>query len=56
MRLFMQSMSQNTHVDFKVSMKNISAEQERKLEKKVNDNALNFDPQNPEGKYILDLA
>ena len=56
MRLFMQAMSQNTNVDFKVNMKSISAEQERKLDKKIGDSALNFDPQNPEGKFVLDLS
>ena len=39
-----------------MNMKNISAEQERKVSKKAEDSALNFDPMNPEGKYELDLS
>jgi len=44
MRLMMQAMSLNTNTNFKVNMKNIAAEYERKLEKKATDSALNFDP------------
>ena len=44
MRLMMQAMSLNTNTNFKVNMKNIAAEYERKLEKKAADSALNFDP------------
>jgi hypothetical protein len=36
-------------------MKNIDADYERKVSKNVENSAINFDPQNPEGKYSLNL-
>ena len=36
-------------------MQDISADKQIKLEKNMKDSSVNFDPQNPEGQYVLDL-
>lgn len=51
MRLLMQSMSHNALAQYTINMKDISADVQIKKEKKEL-----FDPQNPEGKYSLDLT
>ena len=55
MRLFLQAMSSNTNSKFKCNMQDISADKQIKLEKNMKDSSVNFDPQNPEGQYVLDL-
>ena len=49
MRLMLQSISRNQNTNFKVNLKNISAETD------IKDSGFIFDPENPEGKYALDL-
>ena len=56
MRQLLQSMNNNQETKFNIQMKDISADKDIKIEKDVKNSALNFDPQNPEGKYTLDLA
>ena len=55
MRLLMQAMSTNQHTAYTIHMKNIDADFERKVSKNAENSAINFDPQNPEGKYSLNL-
>lgn len=55
MRLFLQAMSSNQSCKFKINMQDISADKQIKLEKDLKDSSVNFDPQNPEGHYALDL-
>lgn len=55
MKLMLAALSQNTHTKFKLDMANISADKDIPIQKKSEDNSLNFDPKNPEGQYNLDL-
>jgi len=56
MRLLLQSMNNNVHTKFTINLKDISADKEIKIEKNAQNSAINFDPQNPEGRYALDLT
>jgi len=56
MRLMMQAMSTNHHAKFHINMKDISSDVEIKRVDVPNQPTVTFDPNNPEGKYVLDLT
>ena len=55
LRLLLQSMSNNKDTRFQINMKDISADKEVKLVRDPKDCTLNFDLNNMEGQYTLDL-